>query len=1732
MYIAMASDPTGSWHPCNSFTRGVVLGTYEAHVLDTSRLVTLQLGDLVYAFEVHSSQQWVRAFAICMPTARHVLGQYIPMPNCEATRGLGGNGTLLHLKAVCVIIPRSLLLFAFGERQQALDIDLMSGNKNSALHDSKLNRKLPPVTHDWNKVCLTSWHRPIICSISIAIHNWLFGHAYRTFLSQDYDTTLSLIQGAIAELLQIRDTILYNFCTSVELSRLSRRAVWLMTKFDKILDCSVQVWDPETGFMLCPDCAGPDTIAKEQLLYALAPEYPQFDCTIGPLAEPKQLLMSVESFTSSDVLDSQYAVYFYLATKYRRISESFKVLLYDSCNTIDLPMAWYDEYNEALINPGSHYHSDKLYLVAEVFQDTFTPRKRVALGVSIVTGHFRMSLPFRTVQTIRLYAPSKDSFFNVTPQDIITGQIDKIVPSQNPREITVTLQDFHDDRVQTVRRLMSLSPGMDPLCKVSALFDGPNKANKSSFYVLLDVLQTAPKFCTPSSFYVECHSPRKCLSFSEACNEPASHTWQSACVYSGGSISQLVKLEDFGQHDYLEFKLYDSHHQRLVGSAKAHLFRKGQIVQGAQELDFTDSQSSKIVAALALHTFYIGRRFECDLVVKFFESYVLDKYSKELLRLNLKEMLEKSGFWYDCHFELIFEKLLQILIDYSHETFALEIFCTIMTVLRMVTKIHEHQIDERIQKVTLRFSNLPNIALQILILWNEYLTGRIELPEYIIPLDFGGTNLAQFLAAVIQSGTRDEHWSVLVRKLQEQCIIAFENVVRSPQISLDENIKYQISLMSSLAKCCVKFGDDVSLESIKPYFLKFLCVSNTEDSELDTEKLKLLEEISVTWIDCHAGDYMELITLICSISRDFCIKLVQSDLVNDLYIPQLSILCKILTHQMRYAPLAKESSLTLVSNLLVPCSAVYILLYKHVESNLRRHSNSPRLYFKVLFSDREDELRPIDSAAATQNFDEKLIELGIVVSQLCSLAQNVGTSWLYDLPQNRLSELVNVILECCLTNYENIAFPFYWRSLAAHHRKTILKCVRYTQDILTDRFTGDSLDASLWSLHLRCVLYLGHLEGRAARVIYSQAKICEIHEVCSDPQDEIADLLIQLCPKLGCDYESSDFSAEACDVPKVYEFCCIQTQFPEESYSLLKALVTVIHSAENARLLKVSIQMLASLVAKEVTSFSAPFPMPASYNVLEQNWLKQLCHTLIAIVQDVQNRHDVSGDNIDRVQMRTCFDDVTGSMDSTFPVSRATKYIMDFVMNFIDLNIDFFSVVLSESHGHLMFFHSVNCFRLLRSVDYDSEKCAAYISRILEYSQASDDNIRTGLAYSMLASLYNWSSERDFTRIDTVPNVRGSTPFEIKEELYRRMIRHFVDGNALEYAVDATKELMKGLEQVSDYSKLSDAANMLTRIYLAIDNRGRLCNTYFHVAYLGNGFSRMLENKAFIVEGTPFDTFETIKVEYSTLFPTATIVNHVQSIKEDSQYVSITTVDPVLASASKTSGWELSSSGAQTYVDRLNLNRFRSYRVVNSQVVRDKIMPSYVKVSTFKTKSRFPTILGQSEIVEVNEDCISLPVAFAEQLERKSYQLEYMNSLFQDGKADEQALDKLAACLADAIHHPVEGGVESIRILMRANMAQCVRATSSILQEEDAMMAAYGCLLDTIHRSMTIFHENTSTKNQSRNYKELVNLFNSTHMGESILNNEPRKKVKNGHQATPLSNTAAQGRNWFKTKTK
>ena len=365
------------WTPLPRIGRGVVIGKHTPNP-NRKHDTALNLGDEVYVFETHSSGAWFRGYVVSPPSSHAAFNQPLPRGkkiNNAALKALDANIRTGIFPCAYVHLHEYFDLsrndnkansFAAKDRFSALgngaeyDVDSLI---HGGLGQLGLKSKPPPIPAlRFGNEVPTVPNEPLVDDIYSVIDEWYNTYVYHHYLFGNYEL-VNTINSIIQELYFIRRKLIYGLLTSHERILARKKVIWQIARVINILNRGHVVRDTQTGEILAGK-EGPVRLAQEQILTALAPNYPDHSMIGEAAAEatmPKHILVDFKSCIGQGY-GHGLTVYLQLRTKSARLTEPFAIKIKPDMRLTDLSAVLFRDL------PLSVERGDVI-LNAEVFED-------------------------------------------------------------------------------------------------------------------------------------------------------------------------------------------------------------------------------------------------------------------------------------------------------------------------------------------------------------------------------------------------------------------------------------------------------------------------------------------------------------------------------------------------------------------------------------------------------------------------------------------------------------------------------------------------------------------------------------------------------------------------------------------------------------------------------------------------------------------------------------------------------------------------------------------------------------------------------------------------------------------------------------------------------------------------------------------------------------------------------------------------------------------------------------------------------------------------------------------------------------------------------------------------------------------------------------------------------------------------------------------------------------------
>ncbi len=357
---------------------------------------------------------------------------------------------------------------------------------------------------------------------------------------------------------------------------------------------------------------------------------------------------------------------------------------------------------------------------------------------------------------------------------------------------------------------------------------------------------------------------------------------------------------------------------------------------------------------------------------------------------------------------------------------------------------------------------------------------------------------------------------------------------------------------------------------------------------------------------------------------------------------------------------------------------------------------------------------------------------------------------------------------------------------------------------------------------------------------------------------------------------------------------------------------------------------------------------------------------------------------------------------------------------------------------------------------------------------------------------------------------------ELKQTLYREIIRHFDVGQLWEAGLEFCRKLYEQYENVLfDYGQLSALLLQMSSYYDNITKSVRAVEPeYFHVTYWGGGFPVLLRGRSFIYRGKSYERLVDFSRRLQEQFPKAVMLG--RSVDEpeeavvksvDGQHLAIFKVDPVMRAEAKRrfSGAPLVDEKVVRYYQFNDITEFTFSRPrlknASGGGTGNEFACMWIERSHFRTASSLPGILCRAEVVEARRLELNPLQNAIETMERanektRNISLRYLAA--DKGGGDALPLHFLLMHINGYVNADVQGGVSKYEEAFFSSESEKEGELPAIYAKEDIerlkeLIAAQIPLLDLAIRVACERQQRASLAGQLESmeglYRRIVDSF-------------------------------------------
>lgn len=696
------------WSPTDNFLRGKIIKPFlpfEKHPnLHNDDLKNLYPGDDVFIFET-KGDRWGRGYAISKPFPNDFT---ITSVNLDDLPGLDIKVVVFPLKYVHILeeVPIARI-----EVNKTFNNIANNGEMVPTIQDSELaHRQAVDGTFDADDILQNKAKKNLIPTLPMTTFNdgdllgeikhainLLSSHIFALYSIGEFRlfNKLSLIYYGLDE---TRIKLSNNLLTKNETQVANETATFLLAKISKKLasraarlnatsydldnqntDISgykaILSRDAITGNLLSNDNEIPPVIALNQVLCALAPNFPinahinKNEYSLAPRPNknffpdpPSHILVDFKSVSGSSAYQPPgfcgMIAYLYLRNNRKRLTEAFAV----HTNSVE-DLVHVEKISAALFKniPSSEIENSRVYLVAVLTEEVELNvkegnmpqirrvKKGVAAGVADITrifSHNQGSLEAGESHqfTIKLFGsymnqkkgPSK----MISQQDEIDGSanngwgetVDRIIAGSshgiavNPRaeKLIISVKEFKHQFVGNGQNPIGTST---PIARIKPIFFDPIAENYERIYMRMGKISLLNSMTKDDLITFEVATPNNdMITFAKASNQQEKRNWQFVSVFPDESVGEIIKVNGVSlknpnkklpKEDHIVLSMYVN---GVLGGEGKLLYKSGnRLVEFNKKkshiIEIVSSAHKLPIAQVEVSTEYVGKIYNSDLSI-------------------------------------------------------------------------------------------------------------------------------------------------------------------------------------------------------------------------------------------------------------------------------------------------------------------------------------------------------------------------------------------------------------------------------------------------------------------------------------------------------------------------------------------------------------------------------------------------------------------------------------------------------------------------------------------------------------------------------------------------------------------------------------------------------------------------------------------------------------------------------------------------------------------------------------------------------------------------------------------------------------------------------------------------------------------------------------------------------------------------------------------------------------
>ncbi|KAF7498370.1 hypothetical protein DV113_003571 [Geotrichum candidum] len=672
-------------------------------------------------------------------------------------------------------------------------------------------------------------NEPLVDEIVAVINEWYNTYVYHHYLFGNFEL-VNTINTIIQDLYFIRRKLIYGLLTSNERILARKKVIWQIARVINVLNRGHVVRDTKTGEILAGK-EGPVRLAQEQILTALAPNYPDHSMINDVHAEvtqPKHILVDFKSCIGQGY-GHGLTVYFQLRTKSSFLTEPFAIKIKPDMRITDLNAVLFRDL------PLSVARGDVI-LNAEVFEDvplkSKTPtsltnilnspnvpasklpskkqgRRGLASGAADISRLFRIEDKGEAPFTIRMYA----TYFSVNE------------PNKDNRGWGELFERIVRGRPNGVNDLF-ITLGKISLTHITCPI---------ADYLLISLGTSTGKAL-----------------FSNASNTTSSTSWDSLATYNNEVVGEMVKVNKFDKNDSITFSLYVG--GEFVATTNIPIWHGTKVWSGKRTVNF--SRENDIVATLNITANFVGNGYNTDVFIEklihwrvVYDAHGIDELISTLAKFKVIDSTE-----FVKRFHEIMDALLEILSTFIHserDDLLLNIFYALINTLEKVTARNKDYLYLADDYLNNRFS-FPGLAEPLLTLTDQAIQIDTspghdhDLLKRMFKVFGFLSRLLAASAAIDWNRGRDAQQLILmtVRKYLRRSTDTIKNILGRKQPDF-----YDLQLV--IVQNIFEFYENIRLyvppDDMLQMIIELTDSIRNDDDKINTQRLLLIKKISKSW---------------------------------------------------------------------------------------------------------------------------------------------------------------------------------------------------------------------------------------------------------------------------------------------------------------------------------------------------------------------------------------------------------------------------------------------------------------------------------------------------------------------------------------------------------------------------------------------------------------------------------------------------------------------------------------------------------------------------------------------------------------------------------------------------------------------------------------------------------------------------------------------------------------------